>query len=301
MQTLFDIIVPIFRIPEDFLIRALDSISNQEIDKDLFKVFVIDGTPKKFITYDVEALVTSYGDNFFYFKQSPDYKLVGGARNQGVSLGSNPYLAFLDGDDYWYNSYLKEMDKEISFEKDDKVAIWSCALDCEFPVYSKKSGMTNVMRVYGYYPEYLPFLSANPSFAYYWLLGHPPAPTGSIIKRNVFEEANGYDEELGIIEDTELLLRIVGDPRKGESKNYYRFVSYVGGFHYIGEENTTNRGTQSGVSELDIEIEEYFKKNGEKFITKHPAPLFTDMPEGTTKGFFETTKGVMRERTLEIR
>ena len=302
MHILFDIIIPIFRISEEFLIRALDSISNQEIDKDLFEVFVVDGTPKKYQDYNAKELVGSYGKNFFYLCQSPDRKLVGGARNQGVSVGTNPYLAFLDGDDYWYASYLREMAQEID-SSDDKASIWTCALDCEFPIFSSKSGKSVINKVYGYYPEYLSFLASHPSFAYYWLMGHPPAPTGTIIKRNVFEEANGYDEELGIIEDTELLLRIVGDPRKvnEENRNHYNFVSYVGGYHYIGEENTTNRGTQSGVSELDIEIEEYFKKNAEKFITKHPKPKQKDMPEGTPIGFFESTKGVMRERNLEIR
>ena len=79
--------------------------------------------------------------------------------------------------------------------------------------------------------------------AYYFLFRTPPAPTGTIIERNVFIENNGYDEELGIIEDTELLLRIVGDPRKViiENRNHYLFCQFIGGYHYIGEENTTKR------------------------------------------------------------
>jgi hypothetical protein len=192
------------------------------------------------------------------------------------------------------------MAEEIEGTSDDKVSIWTCALDCEFPVHSSKSGSSVINRVYGYYPEYLSLLESHPSYAYYWLLGHPPAPTGTIIKRNVFEEANGYDEELGIIEDTDLLLRIVGDPRNvnEENRNHYHFVSYVGGYHYIGEENTTKRGTQSGVSELNIEINEYFNENGRKFRKRHPQPLAEELPKGFPKGFLETTKGVMRETEL---
>lgn len=293
---MFDIIVPIFRIKEEFLKRALDSISNQEISKELYSVFVVDGTPIHHQDYDAESLVASYGFN--YLRQSLERKLVGGARNQGVSAGSNPYLAFLDGDDYWYASYLHEMAEEIANEADDKVCIWTCALDCEFPVFSSKSGKSVINKVYGYYPEYLSFLESNPSFSYYWLLGHPPAPTGTIIKRNVFEEANGYDEELGIIEDTDLLLRIVGDPRKVKDRKHYKFIPYVGGYHYIGEENTTKRGTQSGVTEITNDIQEYFNENGRKFRIRHPQPLAEELPNGTPKGFLETTKGVMRETKL---
>ena len=295
---MFDIIVPIFRIKESFLVRALDSISNQIINEESYEVFVVDGTPKAYQDYDAESLVASYGFN--YLRQSLERKLVGGARNQGVSAGSNPYLAFLDGDDYWYASYLREMAEEIAKEADNKVSIWTCALDCEFPVFSSKSGKSVINKVYGYYPEYLSFLESHPSFAYYWLMGHPPAPTGTIIKRNVFEDANGYDEELGIIEDTDLLLRIVGDPRNvaEDKRNHYNFISYIGGYHYIGEENTTKRGTQSGVTEISNDIQEYFNENGRKFRKRHPRPTGIDLPNETPTGFLETTEGVMRETTL---
>ena len=188
---MFDVIVPIYRISEEFLLRALDSIKAQTFQE--YEVYVCDGTPIQHQDYDANAVVKSYGFN--YLRQDPSYTLVGGARNQAVSVGSNPYLAFLDGDDYWYASYLREMAQEID-SSDDKASIWTCALDCEFPIFSSKSGKSVINKVYGYYPEYLSFLETHPSFAYYWLMGHPPAPTGTIIKRNVFEEANGYDEEL---------------------------------------------------------------------------------------------------------
>jgi len=294
---LFDIIIPIFRISEEFLVRALDSVKNQSYTQGI-EVFVIDGTPEKYKEYDTQSLVNSYGFN--YLVQEPTYKLVGGARNQGVNAGNNPYLAFLDGDDYWYQSYLEEMKLSIE-ESDEKVKVWSCALDCEFPVYSSTTGMHKINRVYGYYPEYLSVLETHPHFAYYFLMGHPPAPTGTIIERNVFIENNGYDEELGIIEDTELLLRIVGDPRKKnvEEINHYSFIHYVGGYHYIGQENTTNRGTQSGVSELDCDIYTYFEENGRKFRNRHPRPTAEEvLKEGLPEGFLESTEGVMRERVL---
>ena len=58
-----------------------------------------------------KAVIECYG--FTYLRQDPARKLVGGARNQAVSMGSNPYLAFLDGDDYWYDGYLSEVKTSI--------------------------------------------------------------------------------------------------------------------------------------------------------------------------------------------
>ena len=251
--------------------------------------------------YNAETLVTSYG--FEYLRQDPKQPLVGGARNQAVSTGHQPFLAFLDGDDYWYEGYLSEV--KIAIDKaNEKTAIWSVALDCEYPVISQMTGKTHQMKgIYGYWEDQT-FLKSNPDYAYYWFFGHPPTPTGTIMRREAFESVGGYDSSFGMGEDTELLLRIVGDPRTvpaGE-RLHYEPLPLIGGFHYVGEDNTCSFGTQSGVSEnRDVpEIKAFFKSNSDNFAKIHPQPTRKDMPEGTSNSFIETLKGVMRNRTHTI-
>jgi glycosyltransferase involved in cell wall biosynthesis len=260
---MFDIIVPIFNIPQDFLTRALDSILNQEADIP-YSVFVIDGTPPEMAKYDAKALVSSYG--FTYFRQSPDHKLVGGARNQGVSAGSNPYLLFLDGDDYWYSNWFSECLTAISTSK-KQTAIWSAALDTEYPVISPKTGIHYMKGVYGHYPQFSSVLETHPDYAYFYLLGHPPAPSATMK---------------------------VPIPQR----RHYEFIPAITAYHWIGSENTTNRGSQSGVSVLTEDIDGFFKENSDLFLSLHPNPAPTDLPDDLPKGFYATVKGVMREQTI---
>ncbi|MBP98628.1 hypothetical protein CMK18_21970 [Candidatus Poribacteria bacterium] len=295
---MFDVIVPIYRISKDFLERCLESIDDQTYTD--YTVYVCDGTPVEHQQYDAKAMVESYG--FTSLRQDPAHPLVGGARNQAVAEGSNPYLAFLDGDDWWYDGYLSEVKISIE-ESNEKTAIWSCALDCHVPVISQFSGDTFMVKgLYNYWPQNEQWLKDNPDYAYFFFFGHPPAPTGTIIQREAFEAVGGYDTTMGMGEDTEILLRIVGDPRKVpvEDRRHYSLLDLITGFHFVGEDNTCSLGTQSGVSanRSSDEIKAYFVSNMEYFTEKHPLPTAADMPEGTPVDFIETLKGVMRDRIL---
>jgi glycosyltransferase involved in cell wall biosynthesis len=300
---MFDVIIPIYRISKSFLTRCLESVFDQTLDD--YTVYVCDGTPVEHQDYDAQALVESYGFN--YFRQDPAHPLVSGARNQAVALGSNPFLAFLDGDDWWYDGYLREVKEEIDNSL-QKVAIWSCPLDCHVPVQSQFSGEPFMVKgLYGYWENDMPFMENYPDYAYYYLFGHPPAPTGTIIRRDAFESVGGYDERMAMAEDTELLLRIIGDPRTTpiEERRHYRVLNMIVGFHYIGEENTCSGGIQTGANELATEqgkeLNEVLESNMDLFYEKHPKPTVEDLPNGVSAilpDFAETLKGVMRNTPM---
>jgi len=278
---MFDVIIPIYRISKPFLTRCLESVFDQTLED--YTVYVCDGTPVEHQDYDAQAFVESYGFN--YFRQDPSHPLVSGARNQAVALGSNPYLAFLDGDDWWYDAYLREVKEEIEASS-EQVAIWSCPLDCHVPIISQFSGEPFMVKgLYGYWPQDMPFLENYPDYAYYYLFGHPPAPTGTSIRREAYESVGGYDERLAMGEDTELLMRIIGDPRKVpvEERRHYRVLEMIVGFHYVGEENTCSGGIQTGANEVAAregkDIKAILDGNMELFMEKHPRPTLEDLPD----------------------
>ena len=97
-------------------------------------------------------------------------------------------------------------------------------------------------------------------------------------------------------------MRIIGDPRKGNNKRHFETVPVISGFHHIGVENTTSRGSQSPAFEEGIQ--EIFSKNSDLFLTEHPRPVFKDKPNDIKKkdwnALLETVEGVNRTQIFNI-
>ena len=93
---MFDVIIPIYRISKPFLTRCLESVFDQTFE-DYTVMFVMEHPPTSRLRCESLSGII----RFQLCSSRPCTPLVSGARNQAVSLGSNPYLAFLDGDDWW--------------------------------------------------------------------------------------------------------------------------------------------------------------------------------------------------------
>jgi len=291
---MFDIIIPIYNVEKTLLLRCFDSVMNQSINN--YNVWVCDGKPNE----ENKKMVESY--NFNYIEQDTDnFKRVGGARNQICFLGKNPYIAFLDGDDWWYKHHLKEMKQAIK-KSPKETAVWASVCDCEYELQSSKTGDIYKMEgLYGHYEDNL-FLLTYPQYSYYWFFGHPPAPTTTVVERNAFETVGGFDTRYSILEDTECWMRIVGDPSKVKKTRFFESVPVIGGFHHIGSENTTSRGSQSPAFEGNIQ--EVFSNNSDLFILEHPRPTLDNKPKDVKKqhweGLIETVNGVNRTQIFNI-
>ena len=292
---MFDIIIPIYNVDEKLLTTCFDSIKNQSYEN--YSVFVCDGKPTK----ENRELVNTYGFN--YIEQDfSNYPKVGGARNQAIGFGTNPYIAFLDGDDYWYEHYLREMVNHINSPKHTPTIMWSAVMDCKYILQSLKTDEVYTMDgVYAHY-ESTPFLDKYPHYAYYHFFGHPPVPSNTIVRRDAFL---GFNQELSIIEDTECWMRMFVESTK-ENPLYFEPVPLIGGFHYIGKEQTTNRGNQTSVSQNKTkdEVDEEFKRNGLLFIKLHPLPLVKDKPTDVLvndwKQLLKTVSGVNRTQEFNL-
>ena len=65
------------------------------------------------------------GDKRFEYHRHPnlDEPYVSESQNYGLSLGSNPYVQFLGGDDFFYPHHLISMKDAIDAEVDENVSL----------------------------------------------------------------------------------------------------------------------------------------------------------------------------------
>jgi glycosyltransferase involved in cell wall biosynthesis len=155
---------------------------------------------------------------------------VSATRNRGVEMAGGEWIAFCDSDDLWHPAKLEIMaraaeeapgaefifhdftmvrDGEVLAERSSESAL------SLFPIF-KRSGITmaeiltdhrqlDLSGTVGDWPS-APVYTGN---ALYWLMmGNFIQPSTLLIKRKLFVESGGFDEEFRVAEDTELFLRL---------------------------------------------------------------------------------------------
>lgn len=95
------VVIPAYNAAR-FISETIDSVLAQTFDA--YEVIVInDGSPD---TEALEGVLAPYGERVRYLKQ--ENRGAAAARNAGVLAARGPYVAFLDSDDSWMESYLVE-------------------------------------------------------------------------------------------------------------------------------------------------------------------------------------------------
>lgn len=164
--------------------RALDSILGQSEPVD--EVIVVDDGSDDG-TYE---LVRESYRNIIYVAQ--ENQGVSGARNSGIRIAENPWIAFLDSDDAWLPDKIERQKIALGADRSARLChgneIWiRNGSRVNAPDRYKKSG--------GWiFKECLPLCAISPSSA--------------IIHREIFDAVGHFDESLPACEDYDLWLRI---------------------------------------------------------------------------------------------
>jgi hypothetical protein len=184
------------------------------------------------------------GDKRFEYHRHPnlDEPYVSEAQNYGLSLGSNPYVSFLGGDDFYYPHHLISMKDAIDAEVDENIGFWFCMISAnekkllDFQTFKVGRVKSWLMNHYLSYPHMTPKL--YPFFHY----GNPIYMNGLILKRKLVEAVNGFNIKYQIGEDVDMTLRIV------KNGNYGRWLPYVGAYLRLHSEQTTNESKMLSMS-----------------------------------------------------
>jgi len=185
------IIIPVYN-GALLISRCLDSIFNQAGDFKLDVIVIDDGS-----TDDTVDILNRYPHPLKLLQQKNQGPAA--ARNKGIDVANGEYLAFLDADDYWKPSFLKQT---VAFLENHKDAIAVSVGQKHITTSSGKSG-TIVPNILASNPEKIkqPILLDN--FFEFWAT-HFHVCTGSILmETQVVKNTGGQRTDLRITEDLE--------------------------------------------------------------------------------------------------
>jgi len=190
-QPLVSIVTPTYNRAH-LLRRSLDSLLAQTESR--FEVIVVDDASQD----DSATVVASLGDERFRYIRLPENRGPGGARNAGVSEARADLVAFQDSDDEWLPEKLARQLDRLTASGPETGVVY-----CDM-VRVEADGVTTS-------PHHSPALQRrrwiDPQTRFY-------APFGlgiqsCLIRREAFEAAGGFIEDLRCFEDLELFLRLL--------------------------------------------------------------------------------------------
>jgi glycosyltransferase involved in cell wall biosynthesis len=236
---MFDIIIPIYRMDPTLLQRCLDSVFKQSLSDSEYDVWIVDGTPPDAEQYQGCMDVIQdfrFHPKFNYFRQSGTG--VSQARNEAVTLGKNPYVAWLDGDDYWYPLHLEELKKCIDNTTDDHVLWWNAGDVTLTYVWSNGEPFES-KKTFNWIPNHA--MWSDKYHGLHFRFDATLFPSSVAVSRLRFEEVGGFLEEVWLGEDQLLWYHLCGDGRSDE-KVYLSYQNDFVGAYREHQENYLQKG-----------------------------------------------------------
>lgn len=186
---MFSVIIPLYNKAHT-IVHTLNTVINQTY-KDFEVIIVNDGSTDN----GVEIINKNFSDNRIIIINQENAG-VSEARNRGVNESSKPYIAFLDADDEWMPLYLETIYK--SLKKYKNADIVGCA---SYHKNLMKKSISSNSLIDKFYNKVEPInYFMNPD-----KMTHIGA---TVIRKETFLAAGGFDKSISINEDVLLLGKI---------------------------------------------------------------------------------------------
>lgn len=252
---MFDVIIPTYKTPIHLLKKCLESVDKQTFNE--YKVWICDGTPHDWNRYDDLLEVFSKYPQFNIIQQTGTG--VSQARNQIIRMGKNPYVAFLDSDDVWDLNHLRFMSESIKVD-DEGLAVWfsmvqqiqtenqlidlkTVMIDDKIGINISKTQSLQCYQIVNFIPyKYHALFHSN---AVIWF-------SAMVMKRNVLEKTELFDETLSLGEDTCLLIDAL---LQGYGS---KFLHYNGAIRVCHDEQLSNQSSDEKLDLVDNAIDKRF-------------------------------------------
>ncbi len=197
-QPLISVIMPVYnacRIKKGFFLSALESIANQTYKN--FELIVVDDGSTDNTRQVYEEFLAHHSDlrAMYLFKENGGQS---SARNFGVKACNGDYIGFIDQDDEWYENKLKQVVPWLSDKDIDVLYTDADIID----------GDDNV--IYGRIHQVHRFGWPHPKKVIEDILFKDiiVMPGLMTIKKQIFDQVGGFDENLSGYEDDDLFLRL---------------------------------------------------------------------------------------------
>ena len=183
------IIIPVYN-GSLLLERCLNSVYNQEGNFDLDVIVIDDGS-----TDDSVEIAKKYNKNIILLQQSNQGPAA--ARNKGIEASTGKYFAFLDADDYWKPTFLRET---VSFLENNNNAIAVSVGQIHKTHANKETISPSVLKLN---PKKFKEPIVLNDFYAFWA-EHNHVSTGSVLVRTeIAKQTRGQRTDLRITEDLE--------------------------------------------------------------------------------------------------
>jgi glycosyltransferase involved in cell wall biosynthesis len=186
-------------------------------------------------TDNTQEILKKYTDNpkIKIFKNEENFG-ISKSRNKGVSLATGEYIAMLDSDDYWIDNRKLEKQLEI-FNSNPDIGVVGSSIN----LVREDGSLIKEKRCY---------IKDN-DIRSHMLTKNGVMQSSVIFKKKIFDEVGGYDEDLDVVEDLDLFLKI---------GKQYKFANlYESTVNYLVHTNNISKSKLKMAITVDKIIEKY--------------------------------------------
>lgn len=210
------IIIPTYN-REQFIAEAIESVINQEYDGPLEIIISDDGSSDRTI-----EIAESFGDKVIIFRKPANCftQGVSSTRNRGIIASTQPYICFLDSDDFFLPGHLKKIASSLESNPDLGFAF------CRILEIKEEKGLR-------LFKAWTRINITKKDILYPVISGNNIVCTNVFLfKRNVFDAVGLFNEAFKDGEDSDMWMRI-SELYKGTFADYFGAVRRKHEFYQI--------------------------------------------------------------------